>query len=103
MSVKNFKERLRRCMAAGRLTYSDMAHWFSVPRATMVTWVTGANKPRPTRGIELDRRLLLLEHTIKSEAGLPVPHDLSEYKRPTYIREIYHAANNRGVSAGTSR
>jgi hypothetical protein len=92
--------RLRRCIAAGQLTHSDLGYWFDINRTVIRSWIIDAREPR-TRLVELDRRLKLLE-TALEDGAFPVPHSISEHQRPTYIREQYHAANDRGVSASAT-
>lgn len=100
--INNLAGRLRRCMTAGLLNYSDLSRWFEVSRPSLVSWVEDARAPHSVRVPELDRRLKLLEAVIK-RGHFPVPFNLSQRQRPTYIRDTYHAANTGGVSAPASR
>ena len=102
MEIHDLTGRLRRCMAAGLLSWVDLGHWFELPRATIRAWVEDARLPRESRLPEIDARLNLLE-TVIHEGAFPVPHALSQHRRPTYIREQYHAAIDRGVSASATR
>ena len=88
-------------MAAGLLNYSDLQYWFETPRPTIMAWVIDARVPHPHKLPELDHRLKLLEAAM--EAGVfPVPHEVSHRQRPSFIKEQYHAANDRGVSASVT-
>lgn len=99
--INDLTGRLRRCMASGLLTYTDLGHWFEINRTTIMTWVLDARAPRDPRIPELYRRLELLETAVEDKV-FPVPHEVSQQHRNRYIKEQYHAANDRGVPASAS-
>jgi hypothetical protein len=78
-------EQIEDVMQRGELTLSDVAVWLQVNRLTLRSWVVNKRTPRERRINHINARLTKLDELVTKD-GPFVPADLSEHKRPAFIR-----------------
>lgn len=91
-------DRLKTLQKQANLTISDMGVWFHTQRRTMETWLSGT-MPHPVKREQLHAVADLLEKAIKSGKHFPVPLDVTQYKRRSYIEKVRDAVTDRVSSA----
>lgn len=92
MSDDTFYQRLSSCADAGDLTPADLSYWFDRPYHTVWFWIRDKRSPRGTnlQTRRLNRRLELLEKSLRQCIGMPIPIDLDASARPKYIMKLRH-------------
>ena len=99
--MKDFSTRLKWCKERGDMTVSDLAVWFDRPVATVRTWVEGRTPKGPAGRLAV-QWLDLLSSWIRNNAGFPIPAELTQQRRATYIRDLRNAGK-RHVSVSPMR
>jgi len=89
--LDNFTERLTHCQERADMTVSDLARWFSRPRATVNTWLLGRYPTGPAGRLAI-ATLLELERELKRRRYEPIPANLTGKARAGYIRGMRNDA-----------
>ena len=74
------------------MTIADASYWFDRPYHTVWFWFAKDRQPRGSK-MQMERlrkRLALLERAVNAQKKLPVPIDLTQTERPTYIQKLRH-------------
>lgn len=85
--MKNINDRLIAAWKSAELSIADMGVWFDTQRRTMETWLHGV-RPHPCRHSQIEERLDLLEKAIASRKHFPVPINVTQYQRKSYILQV---------------
>jgi len=86
-NARTFQQRLRWCQENGALSVADLSVWFQVAYPTVRAWCQG-RIPRNARQSQFGFALAMLESAIREGHGLPIPFELSQHKRPEYVRAL---------------
>ena len=86
---------LRKLAEAAAFTVTDMATWCGQHKSAMRLWM-GEADPNPVKKRYLQADMQLLEKYLACSDGLlPVPKDVRQYDRKTYVERAKADADNR--------
>ncbi len=94
--ANDFRHRVRVCLRRGHLTTADLQHWFGCPYSTIRTWLKEDRAPGAASVSRFSQRLHFLEVALRTQRHFPVPVDISQRQRATYIRGIRDDFEQRG-------
>jgi hypothetical protein len=96
-------ERLKQLSDAAAFTMVDMAAWCEYDKSAMREWIQNDVEPHPIRVKHLTTRLDLLEKVLKKSEKLPIPIQIKQYQRKTYVEGVRNYALGKFSKAGSSK
>ncbi len=95
-------DRLKELRDQACFTTVDMATWCEQDKSAVREWIDNGVEPHPITEKHLNTRLDILEKVLAKSAKLPVPIQVKQYQRKTYVEGVRNYALAKFFKASSS-